>query len=47
VTLVAAILGGYGGRATRYALRIDQRLPRRVVAVGLVLTAYFFVTTHR
>ncbi len=46
VMLVAAILGSYG--SARYALRIDQRLLRRiVVAVGLIRTVYFFVTTHR
>lgn len=44
VMLAGAVFGGYMG--ARYALRIDQQLLRRiVVAVGAVLTVYFFI--HR
>ena len=42
MTLLGAVLGGYGGR--HYARKLDPQIVRRfVIAVGICMPAYFFV----
>jgi len=39
--LIGSVAGGYGG--ARLALRVEPRLVRRlIIAIGLIMTAYFF-----
>ena len=46
VMVLGAVLGGYGGASV--ARRLDPLLVRRfVIAVGVVMTAYFFLTVPR
>lgn len=46
VMIVGAIIGGYGGASV--ARRLDPRLIRRfVIAVGFIMTIYFFVKAPR